>query len=182
MTLKEPRYSLSNMAAEEERGADDLSLAESVRWAVSRLSSRLRAEQPGGERPLTRMGASILANLAHGGPLTPSKLAAIEGLQVQSLTRVLNELDELGRIRRSRSTVDARRQDITITTAGRDALREHVRDGNVWLAAALRSSLTDAERGVLEIAAGLLRTVAESPATTGDTSASSRGEGAPPAL
>ncbi|MEV3959671.1 MarR family transcriptional regulator [Nocardia sp. NPDC050193] len=170
------------MTVEEACGVDDLSLAESVRWAVSRLSSRLRAEQPGGERPLTRLGASVLANLAHSGPLTASKLAAIEGLQVQSLTRVLNELDELGRIRRSRSAVDARRQDITITAAGQDALREHVRDGNVWLAAALRSSLTDAERGVLEIAADLLRAVAESTATTSDTSASSRGEGAPPAL
>lgn len=131
---------------------------------------------------MTRLGASVLANLAHSGPLTASKLAAIEGLQVQSLTRVLNELDELGRIRRSRSAVDARQQDITITDSGQDALREHVRDGNVWLAAALRSSLTDAERAVLEIAAGLLRTVAESTSATGDTPALSRGEGAAPAL
>lgn len=170
------------MAAEEGCGVDDLALAESVRWAVSRLSSRLRAEQPGGERPLTRMGASVLANLAHSGPLTASKLAAIEGLQAQSLTRVLNELDELGRIRRSRSAVDARRQDISITDAGQDALREHVRDGNAWLAAALRSSLTDAERGVLEIAAGLMRAVAESTAGARGTPAPSHGEGAPPAL
>jgi hypothetical protein len=57
-----------------------------------------------------------------------------------------------------------------------------MRDGNVWLAAALRSSLTDAERTVLEIAAGLLRTVAESTARTSDTPTLSRGEGAAPAL
>ena len=171
------------MAGGCEGSDEDLLLAESVRWAVSRLSSRLRAEQPGSGRPLTRLAASVLANLAHSGPLTASKLAGIEGLQVQSLTRVLNELEELGRIRRSRSASDARQQDIVITEAGRNALLEHVRDGNAWLAAALRHSLTDAERGVLEIAAGLLRTVAESPVATDDGGpARSRDDGAAPAL
>ncbi|WP_030525937.1 MarR family winged helix-turn-helix transcriptional regulator [Nocardia rhamnosiphila] len=171
------------MASEGESRAADIVLAESVRWAVSRLSSRLRAEQPGGDRPLTRVAASVLANLAHSGPLTASKLAAIEGMQVQSLTRVLNELDGSGRIRRARSAVDARQHDIVITEAGHEALREHVRDGNLWLAAALRDSLTDAERSVIEIAAGLLRTVAESTRATGVPAASPvRGDGAAPAL
>ncbi|MBF6179306.1 MarR family winged helix-turn-helix transcriptional regulator [Nocardia otitidiscaviarum] len=169
------------MRIESHDASDDLRLAESVRWAVSRLSSRLRAEHPGGDRPLTRLAASVLANLAHAGPLTASKLAAIEGLQVQSLTRVLNELDELGRIRRSRSRVDARQQDIVITDAGRNALSEHVRDGNAWLAAALRECLTDAERGILEIAAGLLRVVAESTAA-GATPPPPRDDGAAPPL
>ncbi|MEU6915397.1 MarR family winged helix-turn-helix transcriptional regulator [Streptomyces olindensis] len=141
--------------------ADHLRLAESLRWGVSRLASRLRAEQPGAGRSLTRLAASVLANLRHSGALTPSELAAIEGLQTQSLTRVLNELEEQGRIRRSRSEVDARRQNLVITEAGREALREHVRDGNAWLAAALRQTLSPAERGVLQIAAGLLEQVAE---------------------
>lgn len=165
------------MNVEDERTDEDLRLAESVRWAVSRLSSRLRAEQPGCGRPLTRLAASVLANLAHSGPLTASKLAAIEGLQVQSLTRVLNELDDLGRIRRSRSDTDARRQDIVITDTGREALREHVRDGNAWLATALRHTLSDAERGVLAIAAGLLRELADT-----DAARPARGDGAAPAL
>ncbi|MCZ9342677.1 MarR family transcriptional regulator, partial [Streptomyces sp. TRM76130] len=99
---------------------------------------------------------SVLANLRHGGELSPSELAGIEGLQVQSLTRVLNELEEQGRVRRYRDAVDARRQNVVITEAGREALREHVRDGNLWLARAMRRTLSPAERGVLQIAAGLL--------------------------
>jgi len=138
----------------------DLLLAESLRWGVSRLASRLRAEQPGSGRALTRLAASVLANLRHSGALTPSELAAVEGMQVQSLTRVLNELEEQDRIRRSRSDVDARRQNVVITDAGRDALQEHVRDGNRWLAEALVQTLSPAERGVLQIAAGLLEQVA----------------------
>ncbi|MEU4655012.1 MarR family transcriptional regulator [Streptomyces sp. NPDC023723] len=138
----------------------DLKLAEALRWGVSRLATRLRAEQPGSSRALSRLAASVLANLRHSEALTPSELAAIEGLQTQSLTRVLNELEEQGRIRRSRSDVDARRQNVTITEAGREALRGHVRDGNYWLATALRQHLSPAERAVLQIAAGLLEQVA----------------------
>ena len=143
----------------------DLTLAEALRWGVARLASRLRAEHPGSERALTRLAASVLANLRHSGPLTVSQLAGIEGLQSQSLTRVLNDLEEQGRIRRTRSAVDARRQDIELTEAGRQALREHVRDGNAWLAAALRQTLSPAERGVLHIAAGLLEQIAETEVT-----------------
>ncbi|MFI8834996.1 MarR family winged helix-turn-helix transcriptional regulator [Streptomyces afghaniensis] len=144
----------------EQQQQADLNLAESLRWGVSRLATRLRAEQPGSSRALSRLAASVLANLRRSEALTPSELAAIEGLQTQSLTRVLNELEGQGRIRRSRSEVDARRQNVVITEAGREALREHVRDGNHWLATALRQQLSPAERGVLQIAAGLLEQVA----------------------
>ncbi|GAA2267244.1 MarR family transcriptional regulator [Streptomyces ruber] len=169
----------------DDQAQHDLALAESLRWAVSRLASRLRAEQPGRSRPLSRLAASVLANLRHSGALTPSDLAAIEGLQAQSLTRVLNELEEQGRIRRSRSEVDARRQNIVITEAGREALREHVRDGNAWLAAALTQTLSPAERGVLQIAAGLLEQVAAAEVPhghRGPETASGQTQGAAPAL
>lgn len=131
-----------------------------LRWGVSRLSSRLRAEQSGGGPGLSRLAVSVLANLRHDGPLTPTALAAIEGLQPQSLTRVLNELEEQDRIVRSRSRRDGRSQDVDITKLGQEALREHVTDGNAWLAAALRQTLTPAERDVVRIAARLLQELA----------------------
>ncbi|MCF3142562.1 MarR family winged helix-turn-helix transcriptional regulator [Streptomyces platensis] len=174
------------MAGVPEEASNDQVLAEALRWGVSRLASRLRAEQPGNGRSLTRLAASVLANLRHSGALTPSELATIEGLQAQSLTRVLNELEEQGRIRRSRSEADARRQNIEVTEAGREALREHVRDGNAWLAAALRQTLSPAERGVLHIAAELLEQVAEAEVAgegrNGATRASAQAKGAVPAL
>lgn len=136
-------------------------LAESVRWAVSRLASRLRAEQPGSEQPLTRLAASVLANLRHSGALTVTALAAIEGLQPQSLTRVLHALEHEGRVVREPDERDRRAQRIVITENGHAALKEHVRDGNRWLAQALQEALTPAERDVLRIAARLLQHVAE---------------------
>lgn len=161
--------------------------AETLRWAISRLASRLRAEQPGSAPELSRLAISVLANLRHDGPLTPTALAAIEGLRPQSLTRVLNDLEEQGRIVRARSRRDGRSQDIEITKAGRAALREHVSDGNAWLAAALRRTLTPAERDVVRIAAGLLQQLARAEGkpgrdgSAGDGSADG-GRGAAPPL
>jgi DNA-binding MarR family transcriptional regulator len=155
--------------------------AEQLRWGVSRLASRLRAEQPPGGEGLTRLAVSLLANLRHSSPMTPTELAGVEGLQAQSLTRVLNELEAQGRISRSRSDTDRRRQEVSITDEGRQALREHVRDGNAWLASALRGTLTPAERGLLRLAAELLQQVAasESPRRTSDPEGGATGA-APP--
>lgn len=94
---------------------EDLATAEQLRWGVSRLASRLRAEHLGSAEPLTRLSASVLANLKHRGPLAISELASIEGVQAQSLTRVVQELERQGRVARSRSAVDKRRQDIVVT-------------------------------------------------------------------
>lgn len=141
--------------------------AEILRWGISRLASRLRAEQPGSGPGLSRLAISVLANLRHDGPLTPTALAAIEGLQPQSLTRVLNDLEEQGRIVRVRSRRDGRSQDVEITEAGHGALREHVADGNAWLAATLRRTLTPAERELVRIAAGLLQQLARAEGESG---------------
>ncbi|MEU9591458.1 MarR family transcriptional regulator [Streptomyces sp. NPDC048193] len=133
---------------------------------MSRLSSRLRAQHPGRGQTLTRLAATVLANLRHDGPLTLTALAAIEGLQPQSLTRVLNELEERGRIIRSTSRRDRRSQDIAITDLGVQALDGHVQEGNRWLSSAL-ATLSSTERGVLELAAGLMVRLAETaPAPT----------------
>jgi DNA-binding MarR family transcriptional regulator len=159
-----------------------MEVAESVRWAVSRLASRLRAEQPGSERPLTRLAASVLANLRHSGPMTVTALAAIEGLQPQSLTRVLHALEHEGRLVREPDERDRRAQRIVITEDGRAALKEHVRDGNRWLAQALQETLTPAERDVLRVAAGLLLQLAEHQPSPDPSGGDSAAAGAAPPL
>ncbi|RDI50109.1 MarR family winged helix-turn-helix transcriptional regulator [Nocardia mexicana] len=139
--------------------------AQELRWGVSRLAQRLRAQQPGREDALTRLAASILANLRHDGPLTLTALATIEGLQPQSLTRTVNVLEADGYLTRSPDEADRRQQVIAITAEGRQALDDHIRDGNAWLAGALERELTPAERALLRVAADLMRQLAEAPGT-----------------
>lgn len=144
-----------------DEGDHDLLAAESLRWAISRLSSRLRAQQTGSDESLSRLATSVLANLHHSGPLAAATLASIEGLQPQSLTRVIKSLEAGGYISKSADERDGRRQAISITATGEAALQGHVRGGNAWLAAALRHELTDSEVGIIRVAAALLQQVAE---------------------
>ncbi|WP_024806248.1 MarR family winged helix-turn-helix transcriptional regulator [Nocardia sp. BMG51109] len=152
---------------------DDQSLeaAQELRWGVSRLSQRLRSQQPGRDDALTRLGASILANLRHSGPLTLTALAAIEGLQPQSLTRTVNGLEAAGFLGRSPDESDRRQQVITITEPGRRALTDHVHDGNAWLAQVIAETLSPAERAVLRVAADLMRQLADAPGAAPSPSA-----------
>lgn len=144
---------------------------------MSRLASRLRAQHPGRSQALTRMSASVLANLRHDGPLTPTALAAVEGLQPQSLTRVLNELEQQGCIARSTNQRDRRSQDIAITDLGVRALDDHVREGNHWLASTMEQHLTPTEKAFLGLAAELMVRLAETAPPAADRTGSPDQEG-----
>ncbi|MEU3650038.1 MarR family transcriptional regulator [Lentzea sp. NPDC034063] len=63
-------------------------------------------------------------------------MAAIEGLQPQSLTRVLHALDHKDLVARQPDERDRRTQRIVITKNGHAAPKKHVRDGNRRLAQA----------------------------------------------
>ena len=127
--------------------------AAEIRAAVLKLARRMRTERPPGA--LSSNKVAVLAYLRRNGPSTPGQLAAAEGQQPQSLTRVFTELQGEGHIVRTRSTRDGREAVLTLTDAGARALRAdmHARDG--WLADAL-IDLSDAERALLRVAAGLL--------------------------
>ncbi|MGW2230380.1 hypothetical protein [Streptomyces formicae] len=72
----------------------------------------------------------------------------------------MQDLERQGRVTRRRSSTDKRRQDIALTDAGLRALRDHVKDGNAWLASALARTLTPAERGLLRLAGELMQQLA----------------------
>jgi DNA-binding MarR family transcriptional regulator len=100
---------------------------------------------------------SILGWLARGErPLTASRLAELERLQPQSLTRIVAELEGAGLIRRRQDETDRRQLLIEITAEGSDLLAEDARRQNRWLAEAMLAKLTGAERDILLVAARLL--------------------------
>lgn len=134
---------------------DLLSEANHVRRSAAALSRRLRAKRaPHG---VSGSKLSILGWLARGGrPLTASRLAELERLQPQSLTRIIAELDTAGLIRRRQDETDRRQLLIEITAKGYDLIAEDARRQNRWLAEAMSRKLTRAERDVLLIAARLL--------------------------
>lgn len=149
----DPLQELSLTAAE--LPGELLFRANLLRRSTAALSRRLRAMRA--DHGIRASKLSVLGWLERGQqPLTPSRLAELERLKPQSLTRILAELDQEGLIRRRESDTDRRRVLIEITAKGHDLLvRDAVRQ-NRWLAEAMLQKLTPAERDVLDIAARLL--------------------------
>ena len=122
------------------------------------LGRRLRAERPGDKVSLS--GISVLSTLRRVGPLSASRLAEEEGLQAQSLTRVLAGLERLRYIERRRSETDRREIIIAVTLPGEAALAEDMRGRREWLARAMAEGLDDAERDALQNAAAAMTKLA----------------------
>lgn len=122
--------------------------------AVLRLSRRLRMEAPAGE--LSGAALGLLATLHRRGPMPAVALAEEEGLQPQSLTRLLQALEEAALIERTPDPGDRRNRIITLTGRGRQALRSTMRQRRGWLAEAMAERLSDRERATLAEAAALM--------------------------
>ena len=127
--------------------------------AVLRLARRLR--QAASEAPVSGSALGLLATLHREGAMSAVDLARREGLQPQSLSRVLAKLDKDGLIGREVDGVDRRRQVIATTPKGTAALAEAMALRRSWLLAAMAERLTAAERAALLQSAELMLRLAE---------------------
>ncbi|MFI1393338.1 MarR family winged helix-turn-helix transcriptional regulator [Streptomyces sp. NPDC020681] len=131
-----------------------------IRQGVTRLARRLRAVRAPGALSNNKLG--VLGNLYRGGPASPGELAEAEHQQPQSLTRVFAELEADGLVSRARDQRDGRQSVLSLTPAGKDALRREVAERDAWLGSAM-GELTETERQVLLLAARLMDRLADSP-------------------
>lgn len=128
--------------------------------AVLRLARRLR--QSVLDTPLTGSGLTLLASLHRDGSMSAVALARNEGLQPQSLSRLLNRLESAGLIEQSTDPVDRRRHIIAITCSGRAALNQAMGQRRQWLAEAIAQQLDETERATLLAAADIMLKIAAS--------------------
>ena len=95
-------------------------LAARLRLAITRTARRLRQQS---DPALSPTQAAALATIERAGPLTPSKLAAIEHVQRPTISRVSARLEQAGLIERQRDELDGRGAQLRATPAGRRTLR-----------------------------------------------------------
>ena len=115
--------------------------------AVLRLARRLR--RPASDGEVTGSGLALLASLHRQGPMSAVTLARSEGLQPQSLSRLLVRLEDAALIERPIDPADRRRQLIALTDAGATALHRAMVRRRQWLADAMSHRLDDADRRTL---------------------------------
>lgn len=129
------------------------SLASQLRLAVVRLNRRLRAQRLSTSVSLTQLSA--LSTLHKCGAMTPGQLAAKEGVQPPSMTRVIASLEEDGLVTRRQHPTDGRQSIIEPTRAGLDLLHEEVSARERWLDKRL-AELTGDERETLSRATAII--------------------------
>jgi DNA-binding MarR family transcriptional regulator len=134
-------------------------LASRLRLAVVRLNRRLRAQRANSTVSLTQLAA--MSTLWKRGPLTPGELAAKEGVQPPSMTRVIAALEELGFVTRRPHPTDGRQAIVALTEAGRTYHDAEVSIREAWLDRRL-AELDDDERELLERAAEIIDRMAGS--------------------
>ena len=115
-----------------------------LRSTVSHLTRQLRAHTSAPEGPgAAKLG--VLGQLYRVGTLTPTQLALCERVRLQTLTRLLAELECEKLITRLPHPHDARQSVISLTAAGTRALSADVRRREASLAAAIGTQFSAAD-------------------------------------
>ncbi len=136
--------------------------AGNLRTSLARLNRRLRLQSRATGLSATKH--SILGQLYRDGPKNPKALALAEGVQPQSVTRALADLEEAGLVLRRQDEADHRQFLLEITASGRELIVQDARRRASWLAIAMENQLTAIERDLLRLAIPLLDKLADFPA------------------
>lgn len=128
-----------------------------LRLAVNRMARRLRQEA---STDLGPASIAALATIERSGPLTPSELARIEGIQRPTATRVLARLTEAGLVSRTADPTDGRCSIVQLTGEGRKTLHRLRKRKTAYLARKMRA-LPDDDVATLARAAEILEQVLE---------------------
>lgn len=125
---------------------------------MSQLARQLRDATPDGPSVAQ---LSVLGQLHRQGPCTPTALAALERVRLQSLTRLLATLEAEGWIDRSAHPSDGRQSLLALTAEGRRRLQALMRTREAALAAAI-ATLDAEQQALLMQACGLIDGLAAS--------------------
>ncbi|MFN8052203.1 MAG: MarR family transcriptional regulator [Acidimicrobiales bacterium] len=109
--------------------------AESLRFSLARLARLLRQQDQSGMAPAL---ATALASIGRDGPLTLSRLAALEQVTPPTVTKLVDRLVERGYIERLVDPGDRRVCRVRITEAGVTQLADIRARRTEWLSARLR--------------------------------------------
>ena len=125
---------------------------------VLKLGRSLRARRPADSVSMSAL--SLMATLNENGPMPAARLAEKVRLQPQSLTRLIQDMEEKGLIARSAGVEDKRTLLISLTQAGYEAFAYDIRARHAWLTQAMSEKLNGDEEVLLLMAAEVMSKLA----------------------
>src|SRR4249919_544070 len=130
-----------------------------LRRAVLMLARRLRPRLQG--EGVSTAKLSVIGQLYRAGPMTPTELAAREGVKLPSLTRLVAELESDGWLAREAHASDGRRWLLGLTALGRKRLVAAAQAADAPLADAVAATVSVDDRLVLLQACALLEKISD---------------------
>jgi DNA-binding MarR family transcriptional regulator len=130
-----------------------------LRATISHLTRQLRALAAPDGPGAAKLG--VLGQLYRVGPLTPTRLAQCERVKLQTLTRLMAELEADKLIKRRPDPHDARQTVLSLTAAGVRVLTADVHRREASLATAIDAVLSPAENARLVAACRLIDRIAD---------------------
>ncbi|HEY9068294.1 MAG TPA: MarR family transcriptional regulator [Burkholderiaceae bacterium] len=141
-----------------------------LRTSLFALMRQLRQAQPADAIGTARLG--VLGALYRLGPMTPTALAAHERVRLQTLTRLLAELEAEGWIVREPHPDDGRQTLLSLAKLGTQRLSAEMRRREASLARAIETALTPAQQAALLKACAAIDAVTEALAASAPVAAS----------
>ena len=138
---------------------DDIKLASELRTVTSHFFKRLKQEMRI-EEDLSMTDLATLAHLYRVPADYPSELAAMTKVKTQSMSQVLNHLEELRLIERTPSETDKRKTAISLSVHGREMVAKTRLERDEWLANAIETHLTPDQKAIIEEAVVIMQTLA----------------------
>jgi DNA-binding MarR family transcriptional regulator len=134
-------------------------LAAELRTALGHLKRKLR--QHSGQNDFTSSQIGVLLRLEKDGPATVSSLARAEGMRPQSMSAVIEPLEDMGFVAGAADPRDKRQTLMTLTRACRKAIADGRAARQDWLAQAILQKLSAREQRKLSSAIHLLAQITE---------------------
>ncbi len=132
---------------------------------VLRLGRRLRAQRPADSVSLSAL--SLMATLNEHGPMPAARLAEKQRLQPQSLTRLIQDLEEKALIQRGPGP-DRRTLLLSLTDKGREAFIYDMAARHRWLTQEMARVLEAEDQVLLAMAATVMLKLTQGEPETAD--------------
>lgn len=126
--------------------------------AVGLLVRRVRTTSNAQDLSLTHL--AVLARLDHGGAMTISDLARVEGVKPQSMGAVVTALETEGLVERKPHPTDGRQVHIALTATGIAMRKERAAAKQRWLTEAV-AQLAPEDQETLFAASRIIRRLGE---------------------
>jgi DNA-binding MarR family transcriptional regulator len=139
---------------------NDNELASRLRMSITRLVKVIRSEvRP--DEILSLTERSTLSMVYQFSKMLPSELAAKEKVTSQSMSQIIQKLEQNGYIEKTPSMEDKRKVIISITSKGKEFIELKRNKSHEWLEKAISEKTSEAEKKILSQAISILTKLVE---------------------